>query len=132
VLDTATSSGTDGARPCVTADIPGRRSGAPNAVAFRVAVPFLTVDGADASGAAATMPGAPANSATSLAANGVDPMNGPGAPALTTNASTPIESTVRSASTRKPIASPVRTSVMAKTRPVLAIATTKRRLASAS
>ncbi len=128
VLDTATSAGVDGARPSETPDMPGPCSGAPNAVAFRVDVPSLIVDAAVASGAAATIPGSAATRARSTCANGVDPKNGPAAPDLTTNESTPMESTVRCASTRKPLASPVRTSVIAKTNAVLRIAMTRRRL----
>ena len=108
--------------------MPGPCSGAPKAVAFRVAVPSLIVDAAVARGAAATTPGAAATRARSTSANGVEPRNGPAAPALTTKASTPMESTVRWASTRKPFARPVRTSVIAKTSPVLKIAMTRRRL----
>lgn len=127
VLDTATSSGVDGARPSETRGMPGPCSGAPNAVTFRADVPCRIVDGAVASGAAAKTPGARATWGRSIWANGVEPRNGPAAPALTTNASTPMESTVRSASTRNPFTSPVRTSVIAKTRPVLTIAMTRRR-----
>ena len=128
VLDTATSAGVDGARPSETPGMPGPCSGAPNAVVFRVDVPSLIVDAAVASGAAATIPGSAATRARSTCANGVDPKNGPAAPDLTTNESTPMESTVRCASTRKPLASPVRTSVIAKTNAVLRIAMTRRRL----
>ena len=108
--------------------MPGPCSGAPKAVTFRVDVPSLIVIAAVASGAAAATPGAAATRARSTSANGVAPRNGPAAPALTTNASTPMESTVRCASTRKPFASPVITSVIAKTNPVLTIAMTRRRL----
>src|ERR1700740_325894 len=89
VLDTATSSGVDGARPSEARGIPGPCAGAPNAVAFRLDTPSLIVVAAVASGAAATTPGALATRGRSTRANGVDPRNGPAAPALTTNASTP-------------------------------------------
>lgn len=114
-------------RNAQTRGMPGPCSGAPNAVTFRADVPCRIVDGAVASGAAAKTPGARATWGRSIWANGVEPRNGPAAPALTTNASTPMESTVRSASTRNPFTSPVRTSVIAKTRPVLTIAMTRRR-----
>ena len=57
VLDTATSSGVDGGRPCDTCGMPGPRSGAPNAVTLRLEVPSTTVVAAQASGAAAVTPG---------------------------------------------------------------------------
>ena len=74
-----------------------------------------------------TTPGAVAIRRKSTGAKGVAPTNGPDAPALTRNTSTPSESTVFSASTRNPFASPVRASVIAKMMLVERIAMTKRR-----
>src|ERR1700733_14730840 len=128
VLDTAISSGVDGARPDETPGMPGPCSGAPNAVLLRVDVPSLIAIAEVANGAAATTPGSAATRGTSTSANGVEPMNGPAAPALTTKPSTPIESTVRCASTWKPFASPVMTRVIANTSPVLTIAIMRRRV----
>ena len=127
VLDTATSSGVDGGRPSDTAGMPGPRSGAPNMSTLRVVSPSVAVPPAYASGTAASTPGAEAIRGKSTGANGVAPTNGPDAPALTRNTSTPSESTVLSASTRNPFASPVRASVIAKMMLVERIAMTKRR-----
>ena len=89
VLETATSSGVDGARPSDVAGIPGPPSGAPNRSALRVASPTVTVPPAYTRGAAAVTPGIAAIRARSTGANGVAPTNGPDAPSLTTNSSTP-------------------------------------------
>ena len=127
VLDTATSLGFVGGRPCDRSGMPGPRSGAPNRSALRVASPSVTVPPAYTSGAAACTPGVAAIRRRSTGANGVAPTNGPDAPSLTRNTSTPSESTVRWASVRNPFASPVRTSVIAKMMAVDRIAMTKRR-----
>ena len=128
VLDTASSSGLDGALPSDIAGIPGPPAGAPNMAPGCVESPFLNVAPLYASGAAATTPGVAATTCSSAAGNGAEPRNGPVAPDLIKNMSTPRESTVRSSSTRNPLASPVRTSVIANTRPVTTIAITKRHL----
>ena len=107
--------------------MPGPRSGAPKAVTFRVDVPSFMIVPTQASGAAATTPGAAAIRARSTSGNGVEPRKGPAAPSFTTNVSTPIESTVLRASTRKPFARPVITSVIPKIRAVLTIAMASRR-----
>ena len=57
MLDTATSSDVDGARPSEVTGIPGPASGAPNRSALRVAPPTVTVPPAYTSGAAAATPG---------------------------------------------------------------------------
>ena len=127
VLDAATSSGFDGALPAETYGMPGPCSGAPKAVTFRVDVPSFMIVPTQASGAAATTPGAAAIRARSTSGNGVEPRKGPAAPSLTTNVSTPREPTVLRASTPKPFASPVITSVIPKISAVLTIAMMRRR-----
>ena len=119
--------GLAGGRPSDRAGMPGPRSGAPNRSAFRVASPSVTVPPAYTSGAAACTPGEAAIRRRSVGANGVAPTNGPDAPSLTRNTSTPSESTVFCASARNPFASPVSTSVMAKMMAVDRTAMTKRR-----
>src|ERR1700743_2453262 len=86
VLETETSVGVDGVWPSDTCGMPGPCGGAPEAVVVRAEVPSRIVEAAVASGAAATTPGAAATRATSTCANGVEPRNGPAAPALTTEA----------------------------------------------
>ena len=126
-LDAATSSGLAGARPSETRGIPGPCSGAPNAVTFRVDEPSFMIVPTQPNGAAAVTPATALTRARSTSGKGVEPMNGPAAPSLTTNASTPNESTVFRASTRKPFASPLITSVIPKMSPVLTMAITRRR-----
>jgi hypothetical protein len=125
-LDAATSSGNDGTWPSETRGMPGPCSGAPKAVTFRVDAPCFMIVPTQASGAAATTPGSAAMRARSTSGKGVEPRNGPAAPALTTNASTPRESTVSRASTRKPFMSPVMTRVIPKISAVLTIAIVRR------
>ena len=127
VLDTATSSGFAGGRPSERTGMPGPRSGAPNRSALRVASPSVTVPPAYTNGAAARTPGEAAILPRSVGAKGVAPTNGPDAPSLTRNTSTPSASTVRCASARNPLAKPVSTSVIAKMMAVDSTAMTKRR-----
>ncbi len=127
VLDAATSSGFDGDRPSETRGMPGPCSGAPKTVTFRVDVPSFMIVPTLPNGAAAMTPGSAATRARSTSGNGIEPRKGPAAPDLTTNTSTPMESTVCRASTRKPFASPVKTSVIPKISPVLMIVMTRRR-----
>jgi len=109
------------------ADMQGPCSGAPNAVTFRVVPPCFMIVPTQPSGAAAATPGSWAIRAKSTSGNGVEPMKGPAAPFLTTNASTPRESTVCWASTRKPFMSPVMTSVIPKISAVLTTVMIRRR-----
>ncbi len=126
-LEAATSSGRDGARPSETCGMPGPCSGAPKAVTFRVDEPSLMIVPTQPSGAAAETPASPLTRARSTSGNGVDPRKGPAEPSFTTKASTPSESTVLRASTVKPFASPLITSVIPKISPVLTMAITRRR-----
>ena len=89
--------------------------------------PCFTVVPENTCGAAPVTPSICRATATASSPKGDEPRNGPAAPDGIIQWSTPVSSTVSLASTVNPFASPVRTSVIAKTTPVPTIAMMKRR-----